>query len=92
MRLNDLIKLYARMRMALLIVGPFALYGLEYMITGGDMLVSWIGSVWLVFPLFDWMPSPTEVQRILKTRETTGHIWYMVEYQDGTRAKMGGAE
>ena len=84
MRIGELINLYKRMRAALLVSVPLALWWLVYLFTGGEMLASWLLSVWVIFPLIDLLPSATEVKRILKTRETTGHVWYMVESHDGT--------
>lgn len=84
MRIGELINLYKRMRAALLVSVPLALWWLVYLFTGGEMLASWLLSVWVIFPLIDLLPSAAEVQRILKTRESTGHIWYYVEQMDGT--------
>ena len=84
MRIGELINLYKRMRAALLVSVPLALWWLVYLFTGGEMLASWLLSVWVIFPLIDLLPSAAEVQRILKTRENNSHIWYYVEQMDGT--------
>lgn len=84
MRIGELINLYKRMRAALLVSVPLALWWLVYLFTGGEMLASWLLSVWVIFPLIDLMPSAAEVKRILKTRESNSHIWYYVEQMDGT--------
>lgn len=82
MRIGELINLYKRMRAALLVSVPLALWWLVYLFTGGEMLASWLLSVWVIFPLIDLLPSAAEVQRILKTRQTSNHIWYLIESQD----------
>ena len=79
MRIGELINLYKRMRAALLVSVPLALWWLVYLFTGGEMLASCLLSVWVIFPLIDLLPSAAEVKRILKTREATGHIWYLIE-------------
>ena len=84
MRIGDLINLYKRMRAALLVSVPLALWWVMYLFTSGEMLASWLLSVWVIFPLIDLLPSATEVRRILKTRESNSHIWYYVEQMDGT--------
>ena len=84
MRIGDLINLYKRMRAALLVSVPLALWWVMYLFTSGEMLASWLLSVWVIFPLIDLLPSAAEVKRILKTRENISHIWYYVEQMDGT--------
>jgi hypothetical protein len=59
-----------------------------YLFTSGEMLASWLLSVWEIFPLIDLLPSEAEVKRILKTREATGHIWYLIESQDTGEVRM----
>ena len=84
MRIGDLINLYKRMRAALLVSVPLALWWIMYLFTGGETFISWLLSVWIIFPLIDLLPSAAEVKRILKTRESNSHIWYYVEQMDGT--------
>lgn len=88
MRINELITLYGRMRMGLIVTVPIATWGFMLWLSGGEMLPACLFGIAMMFPLFDVLPSPSEVRRTLKTRETTGHIWYMVEYQDGRIVKM----
>ena len=82
MRIGELINLYKRMRAALRVSVPLALWWVMYLVTGGETFISWLLSVWIIFPLIDLLPSGGEVKRILKTREATGHIWYLIESQD----------
>ena len=84
MKINELITLYGRMRIALIIAVPVAMWGFMLWLSGGEMLASWLLSVWVIFPLIDLLPSAAEVKRILKTRQTSNHIWYMVESRDGS--------
>jgi len=84
MKIGELINLYKRMRAALLVSVPLALWWVMYLFTSGEMLASWLLSVWVIFPLIDLLPSAAEVKRILKTRQTSNHVWYMVESRDGS--------
>lgn len=88
MKVEHLIRMYKNMRIALLISVPVAVWGFMLWLSQGEMLASFLFGIGALLPIIDILPSPTEVRRTLKTRETTGHIWYMVEYQDGTVAKM----
>lgn len=84
MKLNELIDMYKVMRTALLFTVPVAIWGVSYWLTGGEMLVSFLFGIWTVVPISEHLPSDAEVRRRLKTRESTGHIWYMVEDYDGS--------
>lgn len=88
MKLEHLIRMYGWMRLGLLVSVPMAMWGLVYWMSGGEMLAAWLFGLAMLPPLIDTLPSVTEVRRTLKTRKTSDHIWYMVEYQDGTIARM----
>lgn len=84
MRINELITLYGRMRFALIIAVPVAMWGFVLWLSGGQMLPACLFGIAVMFPVIDILPEPKEVRRILKTRESNSHIWYMVEDYDGT--------
>ena len=84
MKINELITLYGRMRLALIIAVPVAMWGFMLWLSGGEMLPSCLFGIGVMFPVIDILPEPREVRRILKTRESNSHIWYYVEQMDGT--------
>ena len=84
MRINELITLYGRMRLGLIITVPLSMWGFVLWLSGGQMLPACCFGIAMMLPLFDVLPSPSEVRRVLKTRESNSHIWYMVEDHDGT--------
>ena len=84
MKINELITLYGRMRIALIIAVPVAMWGFMLWLSGGEMLPSCLFGIGVMFPVIDILPEPREVRRILKTRESNSHIWYYVEQMDGT--------
>ena len=79
MKINELITLYGRMRIALIIAVPVAMWGFMLWLSGGEMLPACLFGIGVMFPLFDILPQPKEIRRILKTRQTSDHIWYLIE-------------
>ncbi len=88
MKIGDLIGLYKIMRTALLFTVPVAIWGVAYWLTGGEMLVSFLFGIWTVVPISEYLPSDMEVRRRLKTREATGHIWYLIESQETGETRL----
>ena len=81
MRINQLIALYARMRFALMAAVPVAMWGIGYWMTGEMALALFAGLTMLPLVCYT-LPSAGEVRRTLRTRQTTDHIWYMIESRD----------
>lgn len=77
MKTNELIELYAKARTALFITVPVAAWGFTYWLSGGEMLASFLIGFGLMLPLFDVLPSKSEVKhRLLAERKRQENIWF----------------
>lgn len=88
MKLEELIKLYKGMRTALIITVPLATWGFMYWLSTGDMLVACLFGIGTIIPTIDIIPSAAEVRRRLRTRQTSDHIWYLIESRDTGEIRM----
>lgn len=88
MKINELITLYGRVRTALIISIPLSVWGFMLWLSGGEMLPACLFGIGVIFPIIDILPSTAEVKRTLKTRQTSDHIWYLIESQDTGEVRM----
>lgn len=77
MTVNELIKLYGWVRNGLLLAVPVAGWGFMYWLSEGDMLVSVLIGMALMFPLLAELPSKAEIQHnLIQERKRQENIWF----------------
>lgn len=77
MKQSELVELYARVRLGLLISVPVAMWGFTYWLSDGEMLPAILFGIAVLFPLIDTLPGKAEVQhRLIAERKQRDTMWF----------------
>lgn len=77
MRQSELIDLYAKVRLGLIIAVPVAVWGFMYWLSDGEMLPAVLFGISMLFPLIDILPGKAEVQhRLMTERKQRDTMWF----------------